>query len=243
MKTTNFSKFLALAFAASSLFLTSCGKDEAVPTPVVKEYAKVMLFHGATDAAAVNLQIDGVTKTTDSLKYGVATAYNQVELTGKKIVIGVLGAKSGAKIYTDSASMNKDVGYSYFAYQESDAARTVAVIKAVDNLVLPAAGKGRIRLIDLIPDSPVGLDFELVATGGVSTTRSDFANVKFKDIRDFIDVAPGTYDLKVKPTGTTTASFTASVTIASGKLYTFVARGYINVVAPRGAVVTVVNNN
>ena len=244
MKTTNFSKFLALAFAASSLFLTSCAKDEVVtPTPVVKEYAKVMLFHGATDAAAVNLQIDGVTKTTDSLKYGVATAYNQVEVAGKKIVVGVLGAKSGAKIYTDSALMNKDVGYSYFVYQENDATKTVAVIKAVDNLVLPAAGKGRIRLVDLIPDSPVGLDFELVATGGVATTRSDFADVKFKDIKDFIDVAPGTYDLKVKPKGTTTTSVTASVTIVSGKLYTFVARGYINVVAPRGAVVTVLNNN
>lgn len=244
MKTTNFSKFLALAFAASSLFLTSCGKDEVITTPVEKTYAKVMLFHGATDAAAVNLQFDGVTKNTDSLKYGSATAYNQAELTGKKIAIGVTSAKSGAKVYVDSALMNKDIGYSYFVYQENDAAKTVAVIKAVDDLTLPAAGKGRLRLVHLIPDIQVAVDVQLVAPGGAATAANNFTNVKFKDILNFVDVAPGTYDVKVKLSGTTQVLLTAAnVVIADGKLYTYVARGYANAITPRGAVVTVINNN
>jgi Domain of unknown function (DUF4397) len=238
------SKFLALAFAATSLLLTSCGKDTVTPTPVVKEYAKVMLVHAATDAAAVNLQIDGVTKG-DSVKYGTATAYNQVELTGKKIVVGALGAKTGAKIAVDSLLMNKDIGYSYFVYQENDAAKTVNMIKSVDNLALPVAGKGRLRLVHLIPDLQVGVDIELVATNGSATTRSDFSNVKFKDIANFIDVAAGTYDVKVKLTGTTQLLITApiSITIADGKLYTVVARGYANSVAPRGGTLSVINNN
>ena len=240
----NFSKFLALAFAASSLFLTSCAKDTAVVTPVVKEYAKVMLFHGATDAAAINLQIGGVTKNTDSLKYGVATAYNQVELTGKRIPISATYAKSGTKIGLDSALMNKDVGYSYFVYQENDAAKTVAMIKAVDDLTLPAAGKGRIRFVHLIPDAQVDIDVQLVAPGGVATTVSNFTKVKFKDILNFIDVAPGTYDIKVKLTGTTQLLLSAAnIVIADGKLYTYIARGYANAIAPRGAVITVINNN
>ena len=243
MKTTNFSKFLALAFAATSLLLTSCGSDPAVVTPVVKEYAKVMLFHGATDAAAVNLQIDGAIKG-DSVKYGTATAYNQVELTGKKIVVSALGAKTGAKIAVDSLLMNKDIGYSYFVYQENDAAKTVSMIKSVDNLALPVAGKGRVRLVHLVPDSQIGLDIETVAVGGSATSRSDFAIVKFKDIRDFIDIAAGSYDLKVKLTGTTqTIINPIPITIADGKIYTIVARGYSNVVAPRGATLTIINNN
>jgi hypothetical protein len=244
MKTTNFSKFLALAFAAASLLLTSCGADPAVVTPVVKDYAKVMLVHAATDAAAVNLQIDGSTKG-DSVKYGTATAYNQVELTGKKIVVSALGAKSGAKIAVDSLLMNKDIGYSYFVYQENDAAKTVSLIKSVDNLALPVAGKGRLRLVHLIPDLQVGVDVELVATNGSATSRSDFSNVKFKDIANFIDVAAGTYDVKVKLTGTTQLLITSpiSITIADGKLYTVVARGYANAVAPRGGTLSVINNN
>ena len=163
----------------------------------------MMLFHGATDASAINLVIDGVTKNTDSLKYGIATAYNQVELTGKRIPISATYAKNGTKIGLDSALMNKNVGYSYFVYQENDAAKTVAMIKAVDDLTLPAAGKGRIRFVHLIPDAQVDIDVQLVAPGGVATTVSNFTKVKFKDILNFIDVAPGTYDVKVKLTGTT----------------------------------------
>jgi Domain of unknown function (DUF4397) len=246
MTTTNFSKFLTLAFAASSLFLTSCGTDEpTTTTPVVKEYAKVMLFHGATDAAAVNLQVDGTTKNTDSLKYGNATAYFQAELTGKKVAVGITGAKSGAKIATDSLLMNKDIGYSYFVYQENDAVKTVNYIKSVDNLALPTAGNGRIRLVHLIPDLSVGVDVELVAVGGVATTRSDFSNARFKDITNFLDVKAGTYDMKVKITGTAQLLLTApiQVTIADGKLYTYVARGYGNAIAPRGGAISTINNN
>lgn len=245
MKITNFSTCLVLAFAASTLFLTSCGTDPVVPTPVVKDYAKVMLFHAATDAAAVNLQIDGVTKNTDSLKYGSATAYNQVELTGKKIAVSATVAKSGVKISTDSLLMNKDIGYSYFVYQENDAAKTVSMIKSVDDLALPTAGKARIRLVNLVPDSQVGVDFELVAVGGVATNRNDFINVKFKDIKNFIDVTPGTYDVKVKITGTTQVLITTPITatIVNGKLYTYVARGYANAITPRGGTISTINNN
>jgi Domain of unknown function (DUF4397) len=246
MKKTNFSKLLALAFAASTLFLTSCVKDPDVVVPVVKEYAKVMLFHGATDAGAVNLQINGVTKNLDSLKYGTATTYNQVELTaGKKTAVTALGAKSGAKIATDSLLMNKDIGYSYFVYQENDAAKTVSMFKSVDDLALPVAGKGRLRLVHLIPDLQVGVDVELVAPGAIATTNSQFKNVKFKDLSNFLDVAAGSYDVKVKLTGTTQLliSVPVSITIADGKLYTVVARGYANAVAPRGGTLTMINNN
>jgi Domain of unknown function (DUF4397) len=246
MKKMNFSKLLTLALAASTLFVTSCTPDTEVPTPVVKEYAKVMVFHGATDAAAINLQINSVTKNVDSLKYGSATAYNQAELAaGKKTVVTILGAKSGAKIATDSLLMNKDIGYSYFVYQENDAAKTVTMFKTVDDLALPVAGKGRLRLIHLIPDSQIGVDVELVAPGASATQNSLFKNVKFKDINNFIDVAAGTYDVKVKLTGTTQLLLTnaVSITIADGKLYTLVARGYANLVAPRGGALSVINNN
>jgi hypothetical protein len=244
MKITNFSKFLAVAFAASTLFLTSCGKDPIEVPVVVKDYAKVMLFHAATDAAAVNLQIDGTVKG-DSIKYGTATAYTQAELTGKKIVVSALSAKSGVKIATDSLLMNKDIGYSYFVYQENDAAKTVAMIKKVDDLSLPAAGNGRVRLANLIPDSQVNMDLEFVAVGALATTNSTFKNIKFKDIVDFVDLKTGSYDVKLKYTGTTQLVITAplTITIADGKLYTFVARGYANVIAPRGPILTAINNN
>lgn len=244
MKITNFSKFLAVAFAASSLMLTSCGTDPVAPVPVVKDYAKVMLFHGATDAAAVNLQIDGATKG-DSIKYGVATAYNQVELTaGKKIAVSSLVAKSGVKIATDSSLMNKDVGYSYFVYQENDAAKTVGMIKKVDNLALPTSGNGKIRLAYLVPDYVGGVDMEAVKPSGVTTANNSFTNIKFKDLTDFVDLPKGTYDLAFKLNGQINKLFTATnVVIEDGKIYTIAVRGYVNVAGTRAAGVTVIPNN
>jgi Domain of unknown function (DUF4397) len=248
MKTTNFSKFLAVAFAASSLFLTSCGKDVEPVVPVVKNYAKVMLIHAATDAGAVNLQIDGVTKNLDSIKYATATPYYQAELTaGKKVVVGAAYSKSGLKFATDSLLMNKDIGYSYYIYQENDVAKTLSMIKSVDDLTPPPAGNGRLRLVHLIPDLPVGVgvDVELVAVGAVATNNSSFTNVKFKDIKNFVDVKTGTYDIKVKSSGTTQLLITnaGSITVADGKFTTVVARGYSNAVTPRGGALTIVPNN
>jgi Domain of unknown function (DUF4397) len=244
MKTTNCSKFLAVALVATSVLFTSCGKDPVVTPDVVKNYAKVMLFHGATDAAAVNLQIDGVTKNLDSLKYGSATAYNQVEVVGKKIVVGITGAKTGAKIAIDSLLMNKDIGYSYFVYQESDAAKTVAFIKSVDDLAAPTAGKGRVRLIHLISDLSAGMDVELAAVGASPSNRSDFTNVKFKDIKNFIDIPAGKYQIRFKLTGFTNDLLPAKtflLTVADGKLYTVVARGFQN--KANSGDITTINNN
>ncbi len=244
MTTTNFSKFLIAAFAASSLFLTSCGADPEPIVPAVKNYAKVMLFHAATDATAVNLQIDGVTKG-DSIKYSFATAYTQAEITGNKIVVSSLSAKTGAKIATDSSLMNKDIGYSYFVCQENNATKTPIMIKKVDDLSLPTAGNGRVRLAHLISDIPQNIDLEFAKVGGVASQNSTFKDVKFKDILDFVNLPIGTYEIKFKLTGTTTLPITipGTFTVADGKLYTLVARGYANVTAPRGGMMTVLNNN
>jgi Domain of unknown function (DUF4397) len=245
MKKTHFSKLLMVAFAAATLFLTSCGKD-VEPTPAVISFAKVMLYHGATDAAAVNLQVDGVTKNLDSVKYASWTNYFQTQLTGgKKVVVTATEAKSGIKIATDSLLMNKDIGYSFFVFQDNNTAKTLTMIKSVDNLALPTAGNGRVRLVNLIPDAPNGVDVELVAVGGVATTRSDFPAVKFKDIKDFIDIKAGMYDIKVKNAGLTTlaVSLPLTVSILDGKLLTIVARGYTTLAPPKGSNVSVISNN
>lgn len=240
MKTTNFSKFLMLAFATTSLLLTSCKPDETIPTPVVKTYAKVMLYHGATDAAGVQLLVDGTAKTTDSVKYNAVTPYYQVEVTGKK---NAVSAKNAIINALDSVLVAKDVAYSYFLYQENDAAKTVAIIKAIDDLALPTAGKGRIRLVDLIPDYS-GIDVEAVKAGAPATAASTFENVKFKDIRNFVELPAGTYDLKFKLQGQTQLLFTApNIVITDGKITTLVARGYLNAINTRGAGLAVIANN
>jgi hypothetical protein len=246
MKTAKILSIVSI-FTLSIFFVTSC-KPDSDPV-VVKEYGKIMLFNGAVGAAALDLYVNGTKTNATSLAYGTNSPYTQIEAgtAGHKILTKTV---TGATIDSVPAlKANKDVGYSYYAYKDNDAASTVRVLATTDALTLPAAGKGKVRLVHLISDIPLngGVDVEAVTpTTGVATSRNDFTNVKFKESRDFIEIAKGTYDLKVKSTGTTNVLFTVpNVTIVEGKITTLVAHGLsvkINT-DPQTNKVTIIANN
>lgn len=237
---------LFMAFvAASMLFVTSCTPDEE--TPAVKEYGKMMLFHGAPGAANLDIYVDGTKGNTTALAYNSASNYFNVEAgaTAHKIITKTA---AGATVDSVSLKVNKDVGYSYFAYVDNDAPKTTRVLAATDNLAAPTAGKAKVRLVHLISDVPgnIAIDVEAVAPGGVASSRNDFTNVKFKDIKDFVEIAKGTYDMKLKLTGTTSVLFTVpNVTLTDGKIYTLVANGFAAKLNtdPQGPKVTTILNN
>lgn len=231
--------------AVAVLFFISCTPDDTTPTTVTKEYGKIQVFHAAVDAPAIDFQVDGKKVNLDSLVYSKGTAYYETELTaGKKTSFKVLAAKTGQSISLDSLQLNsKDVGYSVFVYQDKDAAKTIRTLYGPDNLLAPAAGKAKVRLVHLIPDANVNIDVEAVAPSAVATTNSQFSNVIFPKLTDYVELAKGTYDFKVKISGTTNLLFTVpNVTFEDGKIYSFVARGLVNAVALRGAAVSIITN-
>lgn len=233
-----------ITLATAALFLTSCKPDETTPT-VVKEYGKIQVFHAAVDAPAIDFQVNGKKINIDSIIYSKGTAYYETELTaGKKTSFKVLTAKTSQSISLDSLQLNsKDVGYSVFIYQDKDAAKTIRTLYGPDNLLAPAAGKAKVRLVHLIPDANVNIDVEAVAPGAVATTNSQFSNISFPNLANYIELAKGTYDFKIKISGTTNLLFSVpNVTFEEGKIYTFVARGLVNAVAPRGAAVSIITN-
>jgi Domain of unknown function (DUF4397) len=245
MKNTLLKSLGLFLLATAGFFITSCNPDDT--TPAVKEYGKVMLVHAAPSAPAVDIYVDATKSNTSTLSYTQNSGYFQVEAgaTARKIVTKTV---TGATVDSVNIKINKDVGYSYFAYIDNDAPKTARVLAATDNLAAPTAGKGKVRLIHLISDIPgnIAIDVEAVAPGGVSTARNDFTNVKFKDIKDFIEIAKGTYDLKIKQTGTTSVILTVpSVTITDGKIYTLIANGFATKLNtdPQGPKVTTILNN
>ena len=230
--------------AVAVLFFTSCTPDTTTPT-VVKEYGKIQVFHAAVDAPAIDFQVDGKKINLDSLVYSKGTAYYETELTaGKKTNFKVLAAKTGQSISLDSLQLNsKDVGYSVFVYQDKDASKTIRTLYGPDNLLAPPAGKAKVRLVHLIPDANVNIDVEAVAPGTLATVNSQFPNVVFPSLMNYVELAKGTYDFKVKISGTTNVLFTVpNVTFEEGKIYSFVARGLVQQVAPRGVAVSIITN-
>lgn len=245
MKTAKILSIFSL-FVASVFFMSSCTPDPVVVTP--EEYGKVLLFHGAPGSAPVDLFIDGAKSTIASLAYGQFSNYVKT-LAGTTVHKLQTKNVTGGIIDSVNLKVNKDVGYSYYVYKDNDATGTIRTITTTDALTAPAAGKAKIRFVNLIPDIPnnIALDIEAVATGGSPTNRNDFTNVKFKDSKDFIEIAKGTYDLKVKQTGTVNLVISAptNVTLVEGKIYTFVAHGFNSKINsdPQTAKISTVNNN
>lgn len=244
MKISSFYPICLLA--ATTLFITSCTPDETEPT--VKEYGKVMLVHTAAGVPATDLYIDGAKKNTDSIQYKSTSGYKEVEAGALNHQIITRFSKTNSRIDSVGLKVNKDVGYSYYLYVDNDANKSTRIFASTESLALPAAGKAKVRLLHLIPDIPgnIAVDVEAVAPGGIASNRNDFTNVSFKSIKDFVEIAKGTYDFKIKQTGTTSILLTIpNVTITEGKIYTLVAHGFATKLntAPDGPAVTVVANN
>ena len=246
MKTFKNLSITSTLFILSILFITSCKPDKIDET--LKVYGKVMLVHAAPGVPAFDLLIGGVKKNTDSIVYTKNSAYYDIEVSTSNYVITTKYSKAGNRLDSAGVKAIKNTGFSYFTYIDNDAAKSVRVLASTDNLTLPAAGKAKVRFVNLIPDIPnnVAVDVEAVAPGAVPTPRNDFTNVSFKTIKDFVEITKGTYDFKIKQTGTTNVILTVrDVVITEGKLNTFVANGFAAKLNtdPLGPKVTVVNNN
>jgi Domain of unknown function (DUF4397) len=224
MRNPQMIRIAAGALAIAMMFTTACTPD-ATTTPVTTPiYAKAQFVHVAPEAPAAIVSVDGKNINTDSLKYLQYINYVDVDVTaaGKRLV--KFDAKTG-NLTTDSIALNKDVNYSFFAYSDSGKTRTKI---ASDDLATPTTGKAKLRIGHFISDALVNVDVEAVAPGKVATSRNDFSGLKFKDVTGFIELAAGSYDLKVKSSANGNPLFLIpTVTFEAGKSYTLVARGYV----------------
>ncbi len=211
--------FVALAFFAS------CNPDPVDPPVVVPDYTKVMFHHFAPKASALALTVDGKAVTLDSLGYLSNTIYQQYE-AGRRGVRVLEGANIALN---DTLAMNKDINYSVFLYNDTTAGQPIRRIFTSDVLTAPSAGKAKVRLIHLIPDAVIpAVDVEAVPAGGVASNNATFGAVQFKNLKDFVELNVGNYDFLLKLPNSQSVLFRIqNVPISEGKIYTLVARGYI----------------
>ena len=234
---------LGTAFLTTiAIISTSCNPDD--PTPTTKEYGKMMFTHVASGAAAVNLSVNGTKITTNALAYGDTLGYRQVE-AGTKVNKIVVSKTTGIGVDSVNLQTTKDKAISYYLYIDNDKDKSSRILTSTDDLTSPAANKAKVRFINLISDVPnnIALDLEAVAPGTQNASaRNDVTNTKFKEIKDFVEINKGTYDFKIKQTGTTIVLFTATnVSLSAGKIYTFVTNGFNQ--TANSQKLTVISNN
>ncbi len=228
----------------TSLFI-ACKKNS--DTVVADTFAKAMVVHADVNAPAIDFFIDGTKINKDSIIYGANTPYSDVKIMpGMKTQFKIGLTKLGTFLYNDSTTLTENTGITYYVALDT-LSKTPVVIGTSDDLSAPTAGNAKFRFIHLVSDAlTYGFDVELVKPGGAVTpdaSNNTFSNLRFKIPQANFALKPvGSYDVLIKSSGTTNIlSRIPNITLAEGKIYTLVARGFIGKTNGLGA--TVVNNN
>ncbi len=112
--------------------------------------------------------------------------------------------------------------YSFFVAGRPD---SVTHLVTEDKFIAPAAGKARLKFLNLSPDSKA-LDFKLMPSDTL------FSNIPFKCGSDFVSVDPGKYTSGIYDKGGKIALANQSIEIEAGRFYTVWARGMKNSSVP-----------
>ncbi|MCC6186687.1 MAG: DUF4397 domain-containing protein [Chitinophagaceae bacterium] len=207
---------LTLALLGSSLFISSCSKEDSnLVTP--KTYAKVLVAHASPNAPAVDLLIDDNKVNSTGLGFPIYTGYLEVESGARNVKINPTGTLT--TVINATLDIEKDVNYTIFAV---DSVSKISAIVLTDDLTAPASGKAHVRFVHLSPDAPA-VDIAVASSGAVV-----FGNKKFKEYTSFTPLDAGDYMLDVRVAGTSTVALVLpKITLEAGKIYTVFAKGFL----------------
>jgi hypothetical protein len=193
--------------------LASCGSDNNTNPLAPAPQARVMAVHASPDAPAVDLLVDGAVAGT-GLAFPNNTAYLSVAAGTRNVKVNVAGTTT--TVIDANLPVTGGASYTVFA---SDVVASLGAVVLTDDLTAPASGKAHVRFVHLSPDAPA---VDVAVQGGPVL----FANRAFKQFTPFTPVDAGTYNLEVRPTGTSTVALPLNgIVLQVGKIYTVFAKG------------------
>jgi hypothetical protein len=202
-----------LAIAASPLVLAACGGDDSVTSPSTGT-ALVRVAHLSPDAPLVDVYVNGA-KALSGVAYQDVSSY--LPIPAGSANFKVTPANAATPVVID-ATVNLNSGGNY----------TVAAtgfLAGIQPLLLEddrgTTGQAKVRFVHTSPDAPA---VDIAVKGGPVL----FSNASFRQATGYPQVAPGTYDLEVRPAGTTTVALAIpGVSLRPGTNYTVFAVGLL----------------
>ena len=222
-----------LALLPVTMLLASCGKsDTPAPTPAVDQ-GKVAFLNAASHVAPTTLKFLVDNSEKASLAYGASSGYQSIQ-TGSHSLQVMAGTQNA---FTTTLAPDKDKTYTFVA-TPSASSTTVGGLLFPDDLTAPAAGKARIRVINLgqSVSTPVRLS-QVTSTVTGPVVVDIVANVGINTASAFTDFTPGTYALSLldnstgaslnplAQVGDGSGSGTGTKNYEAGKIYTVVLSG------------------
>jgi hypothetical protein len=209
-----------LLVAGVALAAVAIGFAAFAPGAGAQEDARVRVIHASPDAPNVDVYANGNEILSD-VPFKTASDYLSVPGGTYEVEVFAAGADPEADAAVITASLPLEAGSAYTVVAVGEVAEIQGVVFE-DDLSAAAAGEARVRVIHASPDAPA---VDVAVTGGPVL----FGNLSFPNASDAADVAAGSYDLEVRPAGSTDVALAVpGVAFEAGKYYTVLAVGLLN---------------
>jgi hypothetical protein len=241
----NFRYFIL--FIGTLAFLAGCNEDELAtlptPSPIKAAYtatSSIRVVHavpgaltGNQEAPNVKIRYNNVDTNISNLAFGSASSYVAVSAVPQGQVRAVTAAEPNSNVASISINHVANTSYTYFVVDSLTRAAGRRMIRLQDNLAAPGGGNAHIRFFHASPNAPavwvsVGAvnyaDRRYLATGAPGATGA--AATAYQN---FTPITAGTYSIVVR-TGSADGPIVLQVDdveLASGKIYTLFAKGFV----------------
>ena len=176
--------------------------------------AQVRVFHGSSDAPKVNLWVDGAV-VAEALDYQQSTGYLELEAGSYHVQVeGIIPAGNAVVIDAEGLALERNTRYDVIA---------VNSVANIEPLILTDTGKlangnnVRVRVAHLAPAAPE-VNVHVTAPDTAISADTVLGGFEFKETLGPVEIAAGTYRIRVTLTDNTTVVFdSGSVALTSGK--------------------------
>lgn len=201
--------FVSIA-AVTSLSLTSCLDDDGDPGQIRPGY--ISFVNAMPDTSALDFYIQGSKLGTSSISFRSAyptSSYLEAQPFDYRLAVAY--PDDDQALLEASVPVRQDVYVSVYIFNDHEKVEGMALI---DDLESPAAGKAKVRFINLGTDAP---DVDLVPEGETAWVE----DLEYKDAtEEYSEIDPGSYTLQAIDSATDEVLAAASINFEDSKVYT-----------------------
>jgi hypothetical protein len=205
---------LTIALAAGIMSAACSDDDNAGPSAD----SRVRVVHASPDAPAVDVLVDGSEVLSD-VPYGNASTYLTVASGARNLKVNAAG--TATSVIDADVTLASASDYTVIA---GGLLTDIVPIVAEDDNSAPAAGNARVRVVHGAPSAPA-VDVYVTAPGAdLASATPALSGVSFGAVSQYLDVAAGTYQVRVTLAGTKTVAIdSGSLTLSGGQVRTAIA--------------------
>lgn len=199
--------------------LSACSKEG---TNLGTANAYLNIVNVSPDVRPFNLYATYIRQSLTQYRYPSASNYFLQNINDTPLQIRPVIANNVAQtnLLTLGQKLQRNVRYTWFITGfRGDS--SLATVFTVDSGSVPNVGRGKIRFVNVSPNSP-----------GLNLTANDtvaFSNITYKKVSDYLEVTAGSYNMNIATSAApaTSIKLLPNVSVLDGKLYTIYAYGLV----------------